>query len=332
MRRDDNGHILDGNIENAPHLKEEHKAIFDTANKCGSGKRFIHYMGHLKMMAALQPHLSGAISKTINLPNDATLKDVSDVYTEGYRLGLKSLSLFRDGCKATQILTTSIKDHKSNDYESLTYKELVDELKMRDAAKPESITSIQRARPEGILKAHRHPVQINELKLYVIVSFYNNSNQICELFIEGGKTGSLVRGLLDDLSKTISRMLQYGVPPQEVARIYRGQRYEPSGFVSGHPYIRTCTSITDLISKIIDIELGDYSRCQVKPAGEACSGSESMQPEERPVRDHPAIEPDDKPIIIRGEHFCSNCHSDVMQRNGTCMVCLNCGQTTGCSG
>jgi ribonucleoside-diphosphate reductase alpha chain len=324
MRRSDAGFILDGNIENAPCLKEHHRAIFDTANKCGTGKRFIHHMGHVRMMAAIQPHLSGAMSKTVNLPADATLSDVSEVYTEGYRLGLKAIALFRDGCKASQPLTTDMHTGNKieNNYAHWKHADLVAELIKRDKVElVPAQTGIIRTRPEGILRANRHPAQLDDLKIYVIVSYYQDSNRMAEIFIEGGRQGSLVRGLLDDISTTISKMLQYGIPPEDIARMYRGQNYAPNGYVQRHPYIKACTSITDLVSKVIDIELGEYSRVQVKPAtydggcGEnGCGGDETADS-----------------VIIRGEVICKHCHSDVMIKNGTCYVCRQCGNTTGCS-
>lgn len=310
--------LVDGKIEGAPHLKEEHYPIFDTANKCGSGTRYIAPMGHVKMMAALTPHVSGAISKTVNLPQDATVEDVSAIYENSWKLGVKAIAIYRDGCKASQPLNTVInnKDAELN-LRDLTYEELLNYAENKPVTR-----SLVRVKPKGIRNAHVHEAAIGDLKLYITTSFYEDG-KLGEIYVSAGRQGSLIKGLLDSISTTVSEMLQYGIPPKDIARMYRGQKYEPSGFVYGHPYIKMVDSISDLISKIIDIELGDFTYCQVKPDTLNFEESKSFAIEMQPDTINAAEK-------IYGE-VCPSCKSDKLVKNGTCKVCMDCGTTTGCS-
>ncbi len=302
--------LVDGKIEDAPHLKEEHYCIFDTANKCGTGNRYIAPNGHVKMMAALTPHVSGAISKTVNLPSDAAIEHVADIYHLSWKLGVKAIALYRDGCKASQPLNTVISKETGAHLEDLSYSELLEYAKKKTIVSQAPL----RIKPTGIRKAHVHEAEIAGLKLYITVSFYDNG-KLGEVYVSAGRQGSLVKGLLDSISTTVSEMLQYGVKAADIASMYRGQKYEPSGFVYGHPYIKMADSISDLISKIIDIELGDFTYCQVKPLA-----SLDMAPK---------ISAKNAPKIY-GE-TCPSCKSERLIKNGTCKVCIECGTTTGCS-
>ncbi|MCL2699100.1 MAG: vitamin B12-dependent ribonucleotide reductase, partial [Defluviitaleaceae bacterium] len=256
IRKNDMGVIKDGKIEGAPHLQRAHYAVFDTAGKCGTGKRYIAPEGHVKMMGALTPHVTGAISKTVNLPAEATVEDVKKIYLMSWKLGIKAIALYRDGCKVSQPLTSGAHEHKSRALRDHSYDELIEMLE-----KGAAVRKPMRVKPSGIRTARVHEAAINGLKLYVTTSFYENG-KLGEVYVSSGRQGSLTKGLLDSLSTTISEMMQYGVPPEDIARMYRGQKYEPSGFVSGHPYIKHVDSISDLISKIIDIELDNYDHCQ----------------------------------------------------------------------
>lgn len=306
--------ILDGKIEGAPHLKDRDLAIFDTSNKCGSGERYIAPMGHVKMVAALTPLISGAISKTVNLPKDASVEDFKNVILSSWKLGVKGITLYRDSSKAAQPLNTSLSDTDNIKLEDLTYKQLLDKVyKLKKGVKYS-----KREKPLGIRRGTTHPAQIDDVKIYTTVNRRPNG-EISEIYITTDREGTIITGLLNSLSKSISVMLQYHVPPQDISRMLRGQKYEPYGFVQKHPYIKYVSSISDLISKVIDIELGDFSRCQVKPENydkNTISNSEQKNKSE-------------------GERIygstCPTCSSTRMIRNGTCMVCLDCGSTTGCS-
>ncbi len=361
--KEEDGVIVDGKIEGAPGLADEHLAVFDTANQCGSGQRFIHYRGHVLMVAALSPLLSGAISKTVNLPREATVDDFKAVVMDSWRLGVKGITLYRDGSKFAQPLNIRLEAGETAfDLENLTYAALLDYAKkaqqqLAEQAQSQDIHS-RRDKPVGIRSGHTHPAQIDDVKIYTTVN-RSSSGAITEIYITTDREGTLIMGLLNSLSKTISVMLQYHIPPQNISKMLRGQKYEPYGFVTRHPFIKYCTSISDLISKVIDIEMGDFSRCQVKPAdGRLVAEPDAeesqtvfpalpdkeyatgVQAEPRANGQLPASEPPvhelAREAAAQGERLhdgsiCPTCSSTRMVRNGTCKVCLDCGATTGCS-
>ena len=314
--------IIDGKIEGAPHLKAEHLKIFDTANKCGSGERFISAKGHVLMMASITPLISGAISKTVNLPKNASVQDFKDVVLLSWKLGVKGIALYRDASKASQPLNTSLSDDDNKKLEDLSYKELLEKAKELYYSKYS-----ERDKPDGIRVGTTHPAQIDDVKIYTTVNRRENG-EICEIYITTDREGTIITGLLNSLSKSISVMLQYHVPPKDIAKMLRGQKYEPYGFVQKHPYIKYVSSISDLISKIIDIEIGDFSRCQVKPDNYNLPYI-AVSKEENTTNSPTSIN------TANGERLygeiCSNCASTRLVRNGTCKVCLECGTTTGCS-
>ena len=330
--------IVDGKIEGAPHLKEEHLAIFDTANKCGSGERYIKPMGHVNMVAAITPLISGAISKTVNLPKNALVKDFKEVVLASWELGIKGITLYRDSSKAAQPLNTSL-SIESNDInlDSLTYAQLLEKAKLLQSEKHYT----RRDKPVGIRYGTTHPAQIEDVKVYTTVNRRENG-EISEIYITTDREGTIITGLLNSLSKSISVMLQYHVPPNDIAKMLRGQKYEPYGFVQKHPYIKYVSSISDLISKIIDIELGDFSRCQVKPEDYVSSTVEKSPFTQHPITNALSEVASAEPVKVNHGHgeqegeklygvTCSNCSGTKMVMNGTCKVCLDCGSTTGCS-
>lgn len=327
--------IIDGKIEGAPHLKEEHLAVFDTANKCGSGERYIKPMGHVYMVAAITPLISGAVSKTVNLPKNASVADFKQVVLKSWELGIKGITLYRDSSKAAQPLNTSLaSDSLEVNLEDLTYAQLLQKAKELQSQKHYS----KRDKPVGIRYGTTHPAQIEDVKIYTTVNRRENG-EISEIYITTDREGTIITGLLNSLSKSISVMLQYHVPPKDIARMLRGQKYEPYGFVQKHPYIKYVSSISDLISKIIDIELGDFSRCQVKPEDYVTSTVEKSPFKQHPINnaaseaafaEPAALEHKEKGEKLYGE-TCPTCSGSRMVRNGTCKVCLDCGSTTGCS-
>lgn len=341
--------IADGKIEGAPHLKEEHYPIFDTANSCGTGVRAIEPMGHVRMMAALTPLVSGAISKTVNLPRTATVEDFEQVHLEAWKMGVKAIALYRDGCKASQPLNSS-KNSTEKALEDFTYAELQELVRKQqeELNKPKG-----RKRPNGIRPSRVHEAHIGGLKLYITLSFDSETGELAEVYATADRQGSMIGGLLDSLSKMISKQLQYGVPAGEISKSLRGQKYEPAGFVSAHPYIKRADSLSDLISKIIDIELGNFNYCQVKPDGGAFLTHKQIldlqkgvsvvyaptpvtEVEETKAAEAignevlPTEQEDDNANRVYGQ-TCPSCSSDKMKKNGTCYVCMNCGSTTGCS-
>lgn len=313
--------ILDGKIEGAPHLKEEHLPIFDTANICGTGRRFISPMGHVLMVAAITPLISGAISKTVNLPKDATIDDFKNVVLSSWKLGVKGIALYRDSSKVSQPLNSSLDSSKDVNLEDLTHAELVQRVRKLE----DKFNYSRREKPVGIRYGTTHPAQIGDVKVYTTVNRRENG-EISEIYITTDREGTIITGLLNSLSKSISVMLQYHVPPKDIAKMLRGQKYEPYGFVKKHPYVKYVSSISDLISKIIDIELGDFTRCQIKPENFKTA---ELKPIAKDATSY------SEPVEHSGERVydrvCPYCSSSKMVRNGTCLVCLDCGSTTGCS-
>lgn len=329
--------IVDGKIEGAPHLKEEHYPIFDTANSCGTGVRAIEPMGHVRMMAALTPLVSGAISKTVNLPNSATVEDFETVHIEAWKMGVKAIALYRDACKATQPMNSAT-NSKERKLEDFTYQELLELAKTQKVL----LETPTRNRPSGIRPSRVHEAHMGSLKLYITVSFDPKTGKLAELYATADREGSMIGGLLDSLSKMISKQLQYGVPAEDISKSLRGQKFEPAGFVSGHPYIKRADSLSDLISKIIDIELGNFTYCQVKPeTGEFHTHAHVVNPsvslsttdyvnEQEVAVTNEEHSSEDEGQQVYGQ-TCPSCSSDKMKKNGTCYVCMNCGSTTGCS-
>jgi len=227
-------------IEGAPGLKPEHLPVFDCAFKPVNGQRSIHYMGHVRMMAAVQPFLSGAISKTVNMPESATPEEIEQVYLEGWKLGLKAIAIYRDGSKRSQPLSTG-KKKDGEVAESETIAELRRQLAQAqaEAAKP------HRRRLPAERKAITHKFDIAGHEGYITVGLYPDG-QPGEMFIRMAKEGSTVAGLMDSFAISVSVALQYGVPLRDLVNKFAHVRFEPSGF-TGNPEIPIAKSIVDYI-------------------------------------------------------------------------------------
>lgn len=296
-------------IEGAPHLRKEHYAVFDTANKNGKkGQRYIHYLGHIRMMAAVQPFLSGAISKTINMPNEAALDDVKNAYVASWKLGLKAMALYRDGCKLSQPLSAK-SDKKKDDVEKLGNKE-IKELKNETiktiksyslSTKNESVVNQMvddglasiKYNHDGSIYGNRIYVHGEQRKLpykrsgitiktkvsgqtvFLRAGEYPDG-KLGEIFIDMHKEGAAFRSLLNLFAISISTGLQYGVPLEEYVEKFTFTRFEPSG-ITDHPNVRFCTSIIDFIFRVLGMEyLGRTDFVQVKPNGIQKNKAERM--------------------------------------------------------
>jgi ribonucleoside-diphosphate reductase alpha chain len=333
-------------IEGAPYLRDEHYAVFDCANRCGRiGKRFLAPMSHVKMMAAAQPFLSGAISKTVNLPNDATVEEVQAIYEEGWKLGLKAVALYRDGCKASQPLSTSSKE-RSEEKESIAPVAAA-------AARPSSAA----IRPEGLrvrLPKKRHgftqEAHVGGHKVFLRTGEYEDGT-LGEIFIDMHKEGAAFRSLMNCFAMAVSVGLQYGVPLETFVEQFTFTRFEPHGVVSGHPNIKFATSIVDYIFRVIGVEyLKRYDFAQVKPAEEVSPIEDPTVPKivaiEMPSLPPPASVPSRDTMAPTHEAHgaldaqleemmgdapvCDGC-GHITVRNGACYKCLNCGNSMGCS-
>jgi ribonucleoside-diphosphate reductase alpha chain len=228
-------------IEGAPGLRPEHLPVFDCAFKPVNGERSIHYMGHVRMMAAVQPFLSGAISKTVNMPEAATAEEIEQVYLEGWKLGLKAIAIYRDGSKRSQPLSTGKKKDEGTVPESEAVGELREQLARAqvEAAKP------HRRRLPAERAAVTHKFDISGHEGYITVGLYPDG-QPGEIFLKMAKEGSTVSGLMDTFATSVSLALQYGVPLRDLVNKFAHVRFEPSGF-TGNQEIPIAKSIVDYI-------------------------------------------------------------------------------------
>jgi ribonucleoside-diphosphate reductase alpha chain len=265
-------------IEGAPHLKEEHYPVFDCANKCGKkGERYIHAHGHIRMMGAAQPFISGAISKTINLPNEANVEEIADCYKLSWDLGLKACALYRDGSKLSQPLSnksdskasadeeadanTSAGDSPFIDVSKLTVDELLNELQKRMQASPDTQLKRQLSRivERKTLPSKRRgftqKAKINGQAIFLRTGEYND-HTLGEIFIDLAKEGSTLRSLMNCFAIAVSVGLQYGVPLEEFVEKFVFTKFEPSGMVD-HPNIKSTTSIIDFVFRCLAYEYLD---------------------------------------------------------------------------
>ena len=284
-------------IEGAPGLREAHLPIFDCAFRPARGSRSIHWMGHLRMMGAVQPFLSGAISKTVNMPEDATVDDVVTAYTEGWRLGLKALAVYRDGCKRSQPLNTS-----------------------RDAAEEGGRPRRRKLPDERSAVTHKFSIAGHEG--YLTVGLYEEGGAPGEIFLKMAKEGSTVSGLMDTIATMTSLALQYGVPLPTLVDKFSHTRFEPAGFTN-NPKIPIAKSITDYVFRYLGSRFADAEEtpeeegesAPAPPAGGAAVSGAAARYAIHNQADAPS---------------CLDCGA-IMIRNGTCYKCVVCGATSGCS-
>jgi len=299
-------------IEGAPHLKNDDLAVFDCAFRAKNGRRSIHYKAHLRMMAAVQPFLSGAISKTVNLPNDVTPNDIMQAYIEGWKLGLKAVAVYRDGSKRTQPLSTNLEENG----EEMTQEAI-------DAARRAPF----RKRMPATRQSITHKFEVAGHEGYLTVGVYEDGSP-GELFITMAKEGSTVGGTMDCFGTAISLCLQYGVPVQELCRKFAHSRFEPSGFTK-NPNIPMAKSIIDYIFRWLDMTFPS-GRADVALPGIVEAGATPQQAadtagsgKEQRVDDQFDHFQDDAPA-------CDVCGA-ITVRNGACYRCYNCGNSMGCS-
>ena len=346
-------------IEGAPHLEEKHYPVFDCANKCGRiGKRFISAEGHINMMAAAQPFISGAISKTINLPNEATVEDFKDAYMQSWEKMLKANALYRDGSKLSQPLNSM----------SDVIEELEDEDEETAAAQDKVVQTAEKIIHKYVARRQRLPfrrsgytqkVKIGGQSVYLRTGEYDNG-QLGEIFIDMHREGAAFRSLTNCFAIAISLGLQHGVPLEEFVDAFTFTKFEPSGMVNGSPHIKMTTSVIDYIFRELAVTyLGredlahvapeDILKRKLRPSEEedlADEVAKKSQTKNKPktvnqganVVQKEQYQQDDaesdydraKQLGYTGDS-CSECGSMTMIRNGTCLKCMTCGSTTGCS-
>ncbi len=331
-----------GTIEGAPNVKDEHLAVFDCSFKPAKGTRSIHYMGHLKMMAAAQPFISGAISKTVNLPNAATVDDISEAYIQAWKLGLKAVAVYRDGCKQSQPLSAagtktanSTKDDAARNAAALALVE--DNLD----APPRAVR--HRLKDERMSVTHKFNIGGHEG--YITVGLYPNGEP-GELFIKMAKEGSTVSGLMDSFALAVSIALQHGVSLKLLSEKFAHMRFEPSGW-SNNADIGFAKSVVDYIFRWLELRfltgqqqlLFDNLRPKSWPAPESngdLNGSVGSGPTTNDQRPGPmtgSIHAADALANMIDMGDAPSCHvcGSIMVRNGSCYKCMSCGSTSGCS-
>jgi ribonucleoside-diphosphate reductase alpha chain len=315
-------------IEGAPELAQAHLPVFDCAFAPRNGKRFIAYKAHLRMMAAVQPFLSGAISKTVNMPESCTAEEIMETYLEGWRLGLKAVAIYRDGSKRSQPINTSTKGDK--------------QVATAAAAPVASGGNGSKAKPlrrrmPATRRSITHKFDIAGHEGYLTVGLYED-NSPGELFITMAKEGSTVGGLMDCFGTAISLCLQYGVPVQTLVEKFAHSRFEPSGFTK-NPDIPIAKSLSDYIFRwlahtFLDLRDGSAHAAAAAPtpdlpgfagAGPSAPATHTAERAAVPHR-----------VDAQFSHFmadapaCDQCGA-ITVRNGACYRCYNCGNSMGCS-
>lgn len=320
-------------VEGAPHLKNEHLAVFDCAFAPQNGTRSISHLGHIKMMGAVQPFISGAISKTVNMPKDATPEDIANTYIEAWKLGVKAIAIYRDGSKRTQPLTINQNSEENGGQSEETF-----------ATAPEPV----RRRLPDERQAVTHKFSISGHEGYITVGLYDDGRP-GELFIVMAKEGSVISGLMDSFATSISIGLQYGVPIETLIKKFAHTRFEPSGFTS-NPHIRVAKSVVDYIfrwlglkflakEELMSLGVNGYEnidevqdqRISTKMAAETPIKIEKAAP----VKEQESITftKTEEVITFTSQEDappCDTCGS-IMVRNAACYKCMNCGSTSGCS-
>ncbi|HEY6880270.1 MAG TPA: vitamin B12-dependent ribonucleotide reductase [Polyangiales bacterium] len=345
-------------IEGAPHLRAEDLPVFDCANRCGKkGKRYLAPMSHIRMMAAAQPFLSGAISKTVNLPNDATVEDVADIYMQGWKLGLKAVALYRDGCKLSQPLNSGSEDKKEK--AEVKEKEPVAAAPVLTPAVAKQVARTREGATPPPSVRHRLPkkrhgftqeARIAGHKVFLRTGEYQEG-QLGEIFVDMHKEGAAFRSLMNCFAISVSMGLQHGVPLSSYVDQFTFTRFEPQGPVEGHPNIKFATSIIDYIFRTLGVEyLKRFDLAHVPPdevqtelneptdvlAVQAYAPASSVPP---PAAFAPDRAPERAPASVLDKHLgemmgdapmCDTC-GHITVRNGACYKCLNCGASMGCS-
>ena len=357
-------------VEGAPALKTEHYAIFDCANRCGPlGTRYIEPMGHVRMMAAAQPFLSGAISKTINLPADGTVEDVERIHLESWRLGLKAIALYRDGSKLSQPLSAgdnakpkAVPLPKDSREMAQALRTLIPELSADQAQRMSEAAFQAKAVPLPLAATARRRLpskrfgltqeaKVGGNKIFVRTGEYEDGT-LGEIFIDMHKEGAALRSVMNCFAMLVSIALQYGVPLDVLVEQFVFTRFEPQGPVQGHDRVKFATSVIDYVFRALGVEyLKRDDLAHVTPE-EAVTTPTSAQTADPVVTASPAnvakaAQKSSAPPAVIGRRaasaqdellgklsgdapFCDTC-GHITVRNGTCYKCLNCGTSMGCS-
>jgi ribonucleoside-diphosphate reductase alpha chain len=341
-------------IEGAPHLRDEHLPVFDCANKCGrKGKRYIDYMAHVRMMAAAQPFISGAISKTVNMPAEAKVDQIGQVYTEAWKLCVKAIALYRDGSKLSQPLNAS-SDEDLDEIIMLGDEHSLDETQGPVEVQERIVERVyHRAERRRLPKKRRGFVReayVGGHKVFLRTGEFEDGT-LGEIFIDMYKEGASFKGLMNCFAVLASKALQYGIPLEELVDSFTFTRFEPAGPVQGHDAIKNATSVLDYIFRSLGYDYlsrTDFVHVHAVDEVPADKAARAAAPatlktksllEKAPVMEAaPAANGkggtqkvyEAKAKGYTGEQ-CTNCSSMRVKRNGSCTVCEDCGTTSGCS-
>jgi ribonucleoside-diphosphate reductase alpha chain len=317
-----------GKVEGAPHFKPEHLPVFDCSLAPAGGGRSIAWTGHVKMMAAAQPFLSGAISKTINMPEESAIEDIMDAYMESWKLGLKAVAIYRDNSKKSQPLNASgDKDKKEKAAEVVAA--------VVEPMQRELFARAQREKMPAERASVTHKFSVGGHEGYITVGLYEDGRP-GEVFIKMSKEGSTLSGVMDGLALTVSIGLQYGVPLKVFVDKLLNTRFEPSG-ISANPNIRFVSSVLDYIARWLGGRFISTDYLKLNGAAPEVSTAPMMQ---STLQTTLAMPPAIKPSEPAGSRSPSNAHEGaptcsecgmLMVPNGACYKCENCGSTSGCS-
>lgn len=339
-------HIEDtGSVEGAPGFASEHLSVFECAMPAGPSGRYLTSMAHIKMMAAIQPLITCAQSKTVNLPSSVTREEIADIYQESWRLGLKCVALYRDGCKASQPLSTkstaeaqgTISSPEAIPVTPVPHVEIP-----RPAPLPRAEHTAHREKMPMDVTGWRHKFVIDGYKGYIVVNEYPDGRP-GEIFLKLGKPGSTISGLVDAFTQMMSIGLQYGIPLPKLIASFIDTRFEPAGMTNNKD-IRFAKSIFDYLFKVLDVKYygGEHSglKERLEKARESAPDVNDVKegiskdahslipPEPRAEVSHANGKPSSK--VAYGGPPCTRC-GGLTQRNGSCYLCPSCGTTTGCS-
>ena len=340
-------------LEGAPYLKPEHYPVFDCASKCGKkGRRFISYVGHIKMMAAAQPFITGSISKTINMPADATMEDIKEAYMLSWRHMLKSNALYRDGSKLSQPLNATADVDEDELASLLGLGEDIDESFGPAQMQSKMVGRINRRKLPTKRRGFVQEARVGGHKVYLKTGEYPDGT-LGEIFVDMYKEGAGYRAILNCFAIAVSKGLQYGVPLEEFVDTFTFTRFEPAGVVTGHEAIKNATSVIDYVFRVIGYEyLNRQDFVHVKIANGDSALAPALLPHvEEQKGQVRLVEPEKKPEAAdeereagefhsqsrtaRAQGFtgeqCLACGSMKVKQNGSCQVCVDCGETTGCS-
>ncbi|CAA6679194.1 MULTISPECIES: vitamin B12-dependent ribonucleotide reductase [unclassified Lentimonas] len=295
-------------------LKDEHMEVFDSAFRSGHGKRYLHYTSHIDMMSAVQPFLSGAISKTVNIPQEATIKEIREVYIHAWKKGIKGIAIYRDGSKRSAPIKTT--------------KDVVEEKK----PEVQVVTEPYRRKLPDTRQSITHKFSLGGTEGYITVGKFDDGTA-GEVFIQMAKAGSTINGLMDTVGTLVSLCLQYGVPLETLVKKFSHVRFEPEGMTK-NPHIPFAKSVIDYVARELGMEFIPGYKEKMSPLAQMDDAFEHQNPSSSTIeKEAPKLDEQQLELLTQSEGnlTCPECGSGKVKVTGTCACCLNCGTSLGCS-